>query len=363
MPYRIDIRPRTVKAVLSFALTGALNLAWAQGSGPHTLSATLADPGTPAKVAKQGPSVFAEGVASDWSGNVYSNEMDMARRTMRLAVGSDTSKAWRTAIDKPNGIWLDQQNRLVICQTRALVRVKAAEVFDNLTDTLYAYPAGTGRDFNDVTGDSQDNLYFTNFEGRSVYFRDAATGQTREVLSNRPKPNGIEWDEERKVVYVCENEAGKVAAYSVGADFTLTARRDFASVPASDGIVLDELGNVYVVAFGSAVHVYAPDGSDLGRIPLSGNQVTNLAFGGADFKTLYMITNVGLYRLPMKVKGYKTGKPSTVGLRPYRIPGLAAAPSTWTVERGSLRPAGSVSGSLPGVALRPDGRLVPIPLP
>jgi hypothetical protein len=48
----------------------------------------------------------------------------------------------------------------------------------------------------------------------------------------------------------------------------------------------------------------------LGEITITGQQLTNLAFGGADFKTLYLITRQGLYKLPMKVKGYKSGQPT-----------------------------------------------------
>ncbi len=279
---------------------------WGVSQTAHTLPSTLAAPGTPVLTFRSGPTVFGEGVAADWQGNVYFNEMGTNNRTMCLPVGKDTSKVWRQAKDAPNGIWLDMQNRLIICQTRAIVRVKTAPVFDGVTDTLYKYPV-TGQDFNDVTGDSKDNLYFTNFNGQSVFFWNATTKETKLVLSGRPTPNGVEWDEERKILYVCENAAGKVAAYTVGADFSLTNRQDFATVASSDGIVLDELGNVYVVSFGDAVNVFSPTGASLGKIPLAGTQLTNLAFGGPDFKTLYMITNKGLYKLPMKVKGYKTG--------------------------------------------------------
>ncbi len=284
----------------------------AQAQAPHTLPLGLAAPGTPTLIPKQGPTTFSEGVAADWAGNIYSNEKDNADRTMWLPVAADTAKQWRKANDDPNGMWLDTQNRLVICQTRAIVRVKAGAAFDNRTDTLYKYPTG-GSDFNDVTGDSKDNLFFTNFNGRSVFFRDASTSQTREVLSARPKPNGVEWDEERKVLYVNENEVGKVAAYTVGTDYSLTNRRDFADVPSADGIVLDALGNIYVVAYADRVHVFNPAGQKQGEIVFTdspNHQLTNLAFGGTDFKSLYMITNKGLYKLPMNVRGYKTGNPA-----------------------------------------------------
>lgn len=300
-----------LSALLAFAAFTPFS---ALAQGPHTLPATLAESGTPVLIPKVGPAVFAEGVAADWDGNVYSNEMDNARRTMQLKVGADTLKPWRQANDVPNGMWLDTQNRLVICQTRAIVRVKAGATFDNRTDTLYKYPANaqSPQDFNDVTGDSRDNLYFSNFNGRAVYFRDAVTGESKTVLTNQPKPNGVEWDEERQILYVNENEVGKVAAYPVMTDYTLGTRREFATAAASDGIVLDQAGNVYVVSFSNGVLVFSPEGQKLGEIPLTGSRVTNLAFGGADFKTLFIITDKGLYRLPMKIAGYKTGRPTAI---------------------------------------------------
>lgn len=298
---------KTVKSMLVLAaINAAASALMAQSN--HTMPANLAAPGAPTLMPRVSAPVFAEGVAADWQGNVYFNEMDQNNRTMQVKVGQDSGRIWRQAKDTPNGMWLDSQNRIIICQTRAIVRVKAGTAFDNKTDTLYKYPA-TGQDFNDVTGDSKDNLYFTNFNGRSVYFRDAVSGATKEVLTNRPKPNGIEWDEERKIVYVCENEAGIVAAYTVAADHSLEGRRDFASVAAGDGIVLDSAGNVYVVSYGNGVKVFSPAGEPQGEIPLSGSRITNLAFGGADFRTMFMITDKGLYKLPMKVKGYKTGTP------------------------------------------------------
>jgi sugar lactone lactonase YvrE len=331
------------------ALSATLLLAAAaSGQSPHTLPDSLAAAGAPVLIPRTGgagATVFAEGVAADWAGNVYYNEMDNSNKTMRLQAGADTAKFWRQAKDVPNGMWLDTQNRLVICQQKAIVRVKTGAAFDNLTDTLYKYPSA-GENFNDVTGDSRDNLYFTNFNGMTVYFRDAATGQTREVLTGRPKPNGVEWDEERKLLYVNENGDNKVAVYDVGADYSPANRRDFADVQTSDGIVLDERHNVYAVSYDAKVNVFAPDKRLLGEIPMAGQRITNLAFGGADFKTLYMITDRGLYKLPMKVKGYKSGQPSSTAL---------AAPFG---ARG--KSPGLFGSGFPGTRFRADGRLIQV---
>lgn len=297
---------------LAALLLGLVVTVPAQAQGPHTLDSSLAEPGAPVLTFRQGGNVFGEGVAADWEGSVYFNEMDNNDRTMRLAAGQDTARPWRQAKDDPNGMWVDTQNRIVICQTGAIVRVKAGASFDNRTDTLFRYVSG-GQAFNDVTGDSKDNLYFTNFQGRTVFFRSAA-GKVDTVLRNVNLPNGIDWDEERNRVYVNLNGDNKVVAYTVGAGHSLIDPVEFAAVKASDGIVLDERGNVYVVAYGDRVHAFTPQGARLGEIVL-GNQLTNLAFGGPDFRTLYMITQRGLYKLPMKVRGYKSGRYSVSSRR------------------------------------------------
>src|SRR5688500_10304488 len=101
----------------------------ARAQSPHTLPADLANAGTPVLIPRTGgagATVFGEGVAADWQGNVYFNELDASNKTMQLKVGQDTAKPWRQAADNPNGLWLDYtQNRIVICQQHALVRVKA----------------------------------------------------------------------------------------------------------------------------------------------------------------------------------------------------------------------------------------------
>lgn len=309
-----------MQSYTTFAIAAALSLAAAaQAQSPHTLSPTLADPGTPVLIPRTGGGsgyVFGEGVVADSQGNVYCGEQSSSNKTMQLKVGQDTAKFWRQAADNPSGMWLDPQNRIIICQQHAIVRVKAGAAFDNQTDTLYK--AG-GEDFNDITGDSKGNLFFTNYMGSTVFFRNAATGETKTVFTNISRPNGIEWDEGRKRLYLHEFGIDTVSVYDVGADYSLSNRRGFAGVPACDGITLDERGDVFSVSYSTGiVHAFDPDGNKLGEISIQGQQMTNIGFGGADFKTLYMITIRGLYKLPMKVKGYKSGQPTISIARPGR---------------------------------------------
>lgn len=190
-------KPGFLFAFATFAINAAAPALMAQAN--HTLPADLAAPGAPSLMPRVGTSVFAEGVAADWQGNVYFNEMDQNNRTMQVKVGQDSGRIWRQAKDTPNGMWLDTQNRLVICQSRAIVRVKAGAAFDNKTDTLYKY-AATGQDFNDVTGDSQDNLYFTNFNGRS---RSSPRREPPWGKSPFPATASPTWDSEAPISGPC----------------------------------------------------------------------------------------------------------------------------------------------------------------
>ncbi|MFT3996513.1 MAG: SMP-30/gluconolactonase/LRE family protein [Asticcacaulis sp.] len=58
-----------------------------------------------------------------------------------------------------------------------------------------------------------------------------------------------------------------------------------------DGPLVDSAGNVWVgLFFGWGVHVYAPDGRLIRKVDLPVSNVTKIAFGGHDLKTVYATT-------------------------------------------------------------------------
>jgi gluconolactonase len=68
-----------------------------------------------------------------------------------------------------------------------------------------------------------------------------------------------------------------------------------------DGIRCDEQGNVWSSA-GDGVHVFAPDGTLLGKIPVP-ETPANLCFGGADGQTLFITARKSLYAIKTNVRG------------------------------------------------------------
>ena len=90
-----------------------------------------------------------------------------------------------------------------------------------------------------------------------------------------------------------------VWAYAIAADGSLSGKRRFAAV-ASDGMCLDERGNLYVTS--DAVHVFAPDGTRLGTIPVPVTP-TNVCFGGPDRQRLFITGGGFLHAVRMRVHG------------------------------------------------------------
>jgi gluconolactonase len=69
----------------------------------------------------------------------------------------------------------------------------------------------------------------------------------------------------------------------------------------SDGMTLDERGNVYLT--GDGVTVYDPAGKKIAHIPVPEKWTANLCFGGKDRKTLFITASEGVYVLRMRVRG------------------------------------------------------------
>ena len=97
-----------------------------------------------------------------------------------------------------------------------------------------------------------------------------------------------------------------IRVFDVGSDGSLSNGRVFASgirselepgVP--DGMKCDQRGNVWVTAPGG-VWVYAPTGELLGKVRVP-ELVANLAWGGPEFRTLYLTATHSVYAIATKV--------------------------------------------------------------
>ena len=69
----------------------------------------------------------------------------------------------------------------------------------------------------------------------------------------------------------------------------------------SDGMTIDDEGNVYLT--GQGVTVFDTEGAKIREIPISGGWTANVCFGGKNRETLFITASKSLYGLRMRVRG------------------------------------------------------------
>jgi len=136
--------------------------------------------------------------------------------------------------------------------------------------------------------------------GEKVYY--VAPGKSEPVLADTSvkKPNGIVGTPDGKTLYVADMGVWKTYKYDIAADRSLSNKTLFAN-EASDGMTIDERGNIYLTNNG--VQVYNPEGKKIKHIDIPEKWTANICFGGKDKKMLFITASQGIYTLPMLVKG------------------------------------------------------------
>ncbi len=135
-------------------------------------------------------------------------------------------------------------------------------------------------------------------------------GKLTAVIRDLPRPNGIGLSPDGKTMYVANTENPKTLwRYDVRPDGTVTNKRQFANwnsdsrVGLPDGVKVDTAGNIYASGPGG-IRILNPQGKELGQILLP-DDAANMAFGGADMKTLYITASSAIYRIDLATAGMK----------------------------------------------------------
>jgi gluconolactonase len=104
--------------------------------------------------------------------------------------------------------------------------------------------------------------------------------------------NGVEVSADEKHLYVNESVQRRVWKYDLDAKTGgVKNKRLLVEFPdhGLDGMRSDEQGNLYIARYGAGeVAVVSPHGTLIQRIKLKGQKPTNVAFGGADGKTVFV---------------------------------------------------------------------------
>jgi len=171
---------------------------------------------------------------------------------------------------------------------------------------------------NDINFDRSGNLYFTDPKsyqaaqpaGR-VFYHDFTADTTWLVAENMDFPNGLAMSPREEKLFVCESGKSRIVHFDVVGPGQLANMQVFIELPGGDpdGLEFDAEGNLWVAHFGSGtVFVISPNGEILHRIKTPGKKPSNLEFGDADGRTLYLTedeTN-SVYTLRVCVTGCRT---------------------------------------------------------
>ena len=127
-------------------------------------------------------------------------------------------------------------------------------------------------------------------DGGQLWRIDRA-GRAQRLESGMGTTNGIEVSPDGRRLYVNESVQRRVWAYDIAADGAVSGKRLLLEFPdhGLDGMRSDAEGNLYIARYGAGtVAVVSPAGAVLDEIPLKGRKPTNVAFGGADGRDVYV---------------------------------------------------------------------------
>ncbi len=152
---------------------------------------------------------------------------------------------------------------------------------------------------NDAKCDGKGRLFagtmrYDYAEGGGSLYRLDPDGSVRVVVDDVTVSNGTDWNLANDTMYYVDSLTGRIDAFDYDPETgDLSSRRKLVEIAedfgAPDGLTVDAEGFIWVAIFGaSQVQRYSPQGNLDGEIMLPASQITSMAFGGEDYRDLYI---------------------------------------------------------------------------
>ena len=256
---------------------------------------------------------FTEGASTDKHGNVFFTdqpndniwEYDIYGKLSLFMHGAKRS----------NGMYFDAKGNLISCADEhyELISISPDK---KITVLVKDYNGHELNGPNDLWIDAKGGMYITDpyyqrdywsrtkpdagLEGEKLYYLPPHKKQLIKVDSTVTKPNGIVGTPDGKYLYVADMGVWKTYRYDINKDGSLTNKTLFAN-EASDGMTIDDLGNIYLT--GNGVTVYNSKGEKIEHIDVPEKWTGNICFGGKDKTMLFITASKSLYTIQTVVKG------------------------------------------------------------
>jgi len=237
----------------------------------------------------------------------------------RLELATGRVEIVRSETNVANGMVLDREGRLVVCEQGTLVTPARITRFDRNTGDVETVVDSCGglplNSPNDVVVARDGAIWFTDpsygdLQGfrpapqrhDAVYRHDPSTGKTTVVAERFDKPNGLAFSPSERLLYVTDNGAPHhLLAFTVAGTRLGPSHRVAVGTPGHpDGLKVDETGRIYASAT-TGIQVFDPAGRQVGAIQLPGT--VNFTFGGPDGDVLFITTDTAVWAAALNTKG------------------------------------------------------------
>ena len=232
----------------------------------------------------------------------------------------DAVSVFREPTDRANGLTRDLQGRLIACEEDSR-RVTRLEHDGNITVIANSFKGRQLNRPNDVVVKSDGSIYFTDpwthrrpkdqwdLDFAGVYRVSQDLGTLTLLAQDFVIPNGLAFSPDESVLYINDSRRAHIRAFDVlptGA-LALATDRIFSDLRGErpgvpDGMKVDVEGNVYCGGSGG-VWILDSSGKHLGTIVHGQPSTTNLAWGDADWKTMYITSWNTLMGVRLNIPG------------------------------------------------------------
>lgn len=258
---------------------------------------------------------FTEGPVADTDGNVFFTDQPN-NKIIRWDAESGKFSVFSDKAGRANGMYFDKKGNLVACSDEDN-QVWSFDKKGNPTVLVKDYDGKLLNGPNDLWIDPKGGMYLTDplyprdywkrdpkmqQDGEHVYYRTPDGKKLTRVDEKLKKPNGIIGTADGKKLFVADIGADKTYVYDIDKDGSLSNKTLFVS-KGSDGIILDEEGNLYLT--GDGVTVFDKLGEKIAHFPISKGWTANLCFGGKNRDLLFITSETAVYGIKMRVKGVK----------------------------------------------------------
>ena len=253
---------------------------------------------------------FTEGPAVAKDGKVYFT--DQPNDHIYVWDEKKGVSLWSDETGRSNGMYFNNDGQLLACADLHNQIV----LFDKNKKMQVVYENYDGKHLNgpnDLWITPNGGIYFTdpyyhrNYwqeghkevqDARGVYYL-STEGKITRVIDDYKQPNGLIGTPDGKTLYVADINDRKIWKYDIQPDGTL-ANKTFFAPNGSDGMTIDNRGNVYLTM--GKVWVYSPSGELIREIEVP-ESPSNVCFGGKKRNTLFITARTSVYTLKMNVKG------------------------------------------------------------